>query len=317
MTISKDVLTNSLLDRGKFLMVPHEIWEVLDLAPLAKLIWMYVYTQKSDWKSSLSNIAKNTEMSINTVKKHLLTLEQNRMIKVDRDDSHGWNFAFPAISEWIDPQGNIEDRLCRKLKGEGALNLARGHLPLVPPGVSNLTVGHQTLTPIKDYPSSGFFQDEVSPNTTSSSYPSVVDSKNTHPESLESITPPPTILSTEDVIQKYLSENGGYDILKDRKSREDNLRVLVSYFVAEGYDEDDVLTSNSQVREYAVPSDVSSAKQAVLKNWKEDFKKQWAVTVKAVYQEKRSAEVKKVTERNDTNMNQETLNLDIDAILAE
>lgn len=114
MNIDKSAYNNYLQERGGFAMPANELFEV-KIEILAKWIWYYILAQKPTWRSSRNNVARNLNLSVNTVSKHLITLEECGMLIVDRTNEGGLKFQFPPVSNWTDSEGNVEARLRQKM----------------------------------------------------------------------------------------------------------------------------------------------------------------------------------------------------------
>ena len=143
--IDKSDYEDHLNDRGKYFRVPNEIW-VVQVDAFARIIWMYIFSQKPTWPSSMKNIARNLGMHEDTVKKHLRKLEEVKMIVVDRSSPKGWRFYIPPVSKWKDDLGEVEERYSKILAASDGASPKFG---------AQVEKQPQVTGPIKDYSSSG------------------------------------------------------------------------------------------------------------------------------------------------------------------
>ncbi len=81
-------------------MVPNQLWELKEVDQYSKVIWCYIYSQREDWASSRNNLARNLNMSVNTVTRHVESLEKLGMLVVDRTHE-AWSFTPLPPTNWI------------------------------------------------------------------------------------------------------------------------------------------------------------------------------------------------------------------------
>jgi biotin operon repressor len=99
MSVNKSKMDAYFRDRGHFVMVPNELWELKGVDQYSKVIWCYVYSQREDWASSRNNLARNLNMHHTTVSKHVEQLEAMGMLEVDRT-KESWSFTPLPPTNW-------------------------------------------------------------------------------------------------------------------------------------------------------------------------------------------------------------------------
>jgi hypothetical protein len=113
MSINKKNHVDFLQKRGKFSMVPNEIWETVDLDHIGKFIWMYILSQDPNWSSSRNNIARNLGIAKDTVTKYINLLIKLNMLKISVSGRHSWDFEIMPPDHWtkIRPDQNQASQL--------------------------------------------------------------------------------------------------------------------------------------------------------------------------------------------------------------
>lgn len=141
------------------------------------------------------------------------------------------------------------------------------------------------------------------------------DDRNTSPVNRKG-RPHTNTRSADEIIQGYLSECDNFDILKDRRTRKETIADLVGHFKIASYSEDEVRRALDKVLPYAVPNEdmASSAKRKLVRDWKDDFKRQWNVSVKSAYAAPKPEASEKVYGKAAA-PNRENLSIDIDELM--
>lgn len=99
MSIAKSRYNDYYDSIGGFHRVPNDIWEV-KIDHTCKVIWCYLLSRPLNWDSSRNNIARNLEMSVNTVSACIAKLEANQMLIKTSRNGQNWDFEILPPSEW-------------------------------------------------------------------------------------------------------------------------------------------------------------------------------------------------------------------------
>jgi hypothetical protein len=99
MSVDKKRFNDHIDERGRFSRIPNEIWE-LDIDHYEKLIWSYIASRPSWWKSSRNNIASNLRLTTKTASKHLKTLVSLNMLAIKENEFGAWDFEIIPPNEW-------------------------------------------------------------------------------------------------------------------------------------------------------------------------------------------------------------------------
>jgi hypothetical protein len=100
MSIDKTNVSSEMSDRGRFAMIPNELWE-MKINIYAKFIWCYLLSQSENWESSKRNIARNLELDIDTVRKYIDELVNNTMLIEINIPGRRTDFEIIPPSRWV------------------------------------------------------------------------------------------------------------------------------------------------------------------------------------------------------------------------